>query len=104
MQHTIGSVLTEKGENEMDYCTREIPIEREDELGRQSIKNDVQETFNILSETHEVLNDFSQIVYGKTNEDKTRKDISCLCEEVKMLKALAFENLQILNEIKKTII
>ena len=89
----------------MDYCAREStlnPVCGEDR--DPTIKMSIQETYNILTEMNEKLNEFSQIVNGKPHEEKGQEPVASLWGEARMLVALAYNNLQILNEIKKSII
>ena len=91
----------------MDYCARESTLNRDDEVTRdQTIKSSIQETRKILLEMHSVLIAFASIVNGdqKHNEEKIQRDASSLWEESMLLAALAYENLQKLNEIKMSII
>lgn len=92
----------------MDYCAsvRESTLNRDDEVTRdQSIKSSIQETRKILLEMHSMLTDFASIVNGdQKNDDKIQRDASSLWEESRLLTALAYENLQKLNEIKMSII
>ena len=89
----------------MDYCARESTVNTcEEAIRNQTVKMSIQETFNILCEMNALLQDFSQIINGQTHEDKIKKDASCLWEEARQMTALAYENLQKLNEIKGSII
>ena len=89
----------------MDYCARESTLNTACEDVREpTIKTSIQETYNILTEMNDKLNEFSQIVNGKPHEEKGQKPVSSLWDEARMLVALAYNNLQILDEIKKSII
>ena len=93
----------------MDYRVTESPLNTctpygEDEIRNTTIKMDIQETYKILCETNCVLRDFAQIIDGRTREEKTEKDASCLSEEARMMVALAHENMKKLMEIKNGII
>lgn len=89
----------------MDYCAKESTLNPCcDEVRDPTIKMSIQETCNILTEMNEKLNEFSQIVNGKPHEEKGQKPVSSLWDESRMLVALAYNNLQILDEIKKSII
>ena len=89
----------------MDYCVRESTLNTVcEEVRDPTIKMSLQETHNILTEMNEKLNEFSQIVNGKPHEEKEQKPVASLWDEARMLVALAYNNLQILNEIKKSII
>lgn len=88
-----------------DYCARESTLNScEDEIRNSTIKNDIQETFEILCETKSVLQEFATIINGNTHDDNAKKDANCLWEEARMMTALAYENLQKLLEIKGSII
>ena len=89
----------------MDYCARESTLNpvRED-VRDQTIRMNIQETYNILTEMNDKLNEFSQIVDGKPHEEKGQKSVASLWDESRMLVALAYNNLQMLDEIKKSII
>ena len=90
----------------MDYCARESTLNRDEEVARdQTIKSSIQETRKILLEMHSVLGEFASIVNGdQKTDDKTQRDASSLWEESRLLTALAYENLQKLNEIRMSII
>ena len=89
----------------LDYCARESTLNDIGEVAReQSIKMNIQETHKILCEMNCLLKEFSSVVNGSKQEDKTEKDASCLCEEAMILTALAYENLHKLSEIKGSII
>lgn len=89
----------------MDYCARESTLNDRDEVVRdQTIKASIQETYKILRETNSALKEFASIVNGDKPEDKTPRDASSLWDEARLLVALAYENLQKLNEIKMSII
>ena len=89
----------------MDYCVRELPVnDREEVVRDQTIKASIQETYKILRETNSSLKEFASIVNGDKPEDKTPRDASSLWDEARLLVALAYENLQKLNEIKMSII
>ena len=89
----------------MDYCARESTLNPVcEEVRDPTIKMSIQETYNILTEMNEKLNEFAQIVNGKPHEGNEQKPVSSLWDESRMLVALAYNNLQILNEIKKSII
>ena len=89
----------------MDYCARESTLNPVcDEVRDPTIKMSIQEAYNILTEMNEKLNEFSQIVNGKPHDDKVQKNAISLLDESRMLVALAYNNLQILDEIKKSII
>ena len=89
----------------MDYCAMESTLNPVcDEVRDPTIKMSIQETYNILTEMNEKLNEFAQIVNGKPHEEKGQKPVSSLWDEAMMLVALAYNNLQILDEIKKSII
>ena len=96
----------------MDYCARESTLNAydgeakycEDEVKNTTIKSDIQETYKILCETNQVLQDFAKIINGQNNEVKERKDASCLWEEARLMTAMAYENLVRLQEIKGSII
>ena len=88
----------------MDYCAKESTIKSCDEVRDPTIKMSIQEAYNILTEMNEKLNEFAQIVNGKPHEEKGQKPVSSLWDESRMLVAMAYNNLQILDEIKKSII
>ena len=90
----------------MDYCAMESTlIDNRGEVGRdQTIQMSIQETYKILREMNDKLEEFGSIVNGSKHEDKAPRDASCLWDEARLLVALAYENLQKLNEIKKSII
>lgn len=89
----------------MDYCAREPMLnDREEVVRDQTIKASIQETYKILRETNSSLKEFASIVNGDKPEDKTQRDASSLWDEARLLVALAYENLQKLNEIKMSII
>ena len=89
----------------MDYCAKESTINSTDEVMReQTIKMSIQETYKILKDMNCMLQEFSAIVNGSKQEDKTPRDASSLWEEARMVTALAYENLQKLSEIKGSII
>ena len=75
-----------------------------EEVRDPTIKMSIQETFKILNDINAILRDFAQIVNGEKNEDKVRCDASSLWDEARMMVALAYDNLQKLNEIKRSII
>ena len=88
-----------------DYCARESTLNETSEVAReQSIKMSIQETHKILREMNCLLQEFSSVVNGSRQEDKTEKDASCLWDEARLLTALAYENLHKLSEIKGSII
>ena len=90
----------------MDYCARESTLNVDEEVARdQTIRASIQETRKILLEMHSVLVDFAVIVNGdQKNDDKIQRDAKSLWEESRLLTALAYENLQKLNEIRMSII
>lgn len=89
----------------MDYCAKESTLNPCcDEVRDPTIKMSIQETYSILTEMNEKLNEFSQIVNGEPHDDKVQKNAVSLWDESRMLVALAYTNLQILDEIKKSII
>lgn len=89
----------------MDYCARESTLDPvREEVRDPTIKMIIQETYNILTEMNEKLNEFAQIVNGKPHEEKAQKTASSLWDESRMLVAIAHNNLQILNEIMKSVI
>ena len=90
----------------MDYCVKESTLNRDDEVVRdQTIKENIQETRKTLLEMQSMLFEFASIVNGvQKNEDKIQRDASSLWDEARLLTALAYENLQKLNEIKMSII
>ena len=89
----------------MDYCARESTINEREEVGKdQTIKMSIQETYKILRDMNSSLHEFASIVNGDRPEDKTPRDASSLWDEARLLVALAYENLQKLNEIKGSII
>ena len=90
----------------MDYCARESTLNMDEEVARdQTIKASIQETRKILLEMHSVLIDFASIVNGdQKTDDKIQRDAKSLWEESRLLTALAYENLQKLNEIRMSII
>lgn len=95
----------------MDYCARESTLNAYESEAKScegeakaTIKLDIQETYKILCETNQVLQDFAQIINGQNNEVKERKDASCLWEEARLMTAMAYENLVRLQEIKGSII
>lgn len=93
----------------MDYRVTESTLNTctpygEDEIRNTTIKSDIQETYKILCETNCVLRNFAQIINGETREEKKEKDASCLWEEARLMTALAYEDLQKLNEIKGSIL
>ena len=90
----------------MDYCARESTLNMDEEVTRdQTIKASIQETRKILLEMHSVLVDFASIVNGdQKTDDKIQRDAKSLWEESRLLTALAYENLQKLNEIRMSII
>lgn len=88
----------------MDYCAREGTLNPCEEIREQTIKMSVQETYKILSDMNATLQDFAQIVNGKANENNVQKSAGSLWEESRLMVALAYENLQKLNEIKRSII
>ena len=89
----------------MDYCARESTLNEMSEIAKeQSIKMSIQETHKILREMNCLLKEFASIVNGERKEDKTEREAICLWDEARLLTALAYENLQKLNEIKGSII
>ena len=89
----------------MDYRVTESTLNPVcEEVRDPTIKTSIQETYNILTEMNEKLNEFSQIVNGKPHDEKVQKNAISLWDESRMLVALAYNNLQILDEIKKSII
>ena len=89
----------------MDYCARESTLNPVcEEVRDPTIKMSIQEAYNILTEMNESLNEFTQIVNGKPHDEKVQKNAVSLWDESQMLVALAYNNLQILNEIKKSVI
>lgn len=88
----------------MDYCAKESTINNCDEVMRdQTIKMSIQETKKILQDMSSSLGEFASIVNGSKLEDKAQRDANCLWDEARMIVALAYENLQKLNEIKMSI-
>jgi len=89
----------------MDYCAKESTLNTcEDEIKNATIKMDIQETYKIMCEMSNVLQDVGQIINGQTHEEKTNKSASCLWEEARMLTSLAYENLCKMREIFGSII
>lgn len=89
----------------MDYCAKESTLNPVcDEVRDPTIKMSIQETYNILTEMNEKLKDFAQIINGKAPEEKVMKNASSLWDESRMMVALAYANLQALDEIRKSII
>ena len=89
----------------MDYCARESTLNPCEEVREVSIKMNIQETFKILCEMNAALDEFNQIISGRTTEQKgPARDASSLWEESKMVASLAYENLHKLIEIKGKII
>lgn len=89
----------------MDYCTRESTLNTcEGEVRTSSIKMDIQETYKILTEMDAVLNELGMIIKGPFNADKKQKDVNCLCEEARLVTALAYDCLNKLLEIKNSIV
>ena len=90
----------------MDYCVRESTLnDREEVVRDQTIKASIQETRKILLEMHSTLIEFASIVNGdQKNDNKVQRDASSLWDEARLLTALAYENLQKLNEIRMSII
>ena len=88
----------------MDYCSKESTLNPCEEIREQTIQSSIQETFKILSDMNTMLQDFAQIVSGKTNEEKVQKNAGSLWEESRLMVGLAYENLQKLREIKGSII
>lgn len=88
----------------MDYCVQESTLNACDEIRDPTIKMSIQETYNILTEMNEKLKEFSQTVNGKPHDEKVQKNAVSLWDESRMMVALAYQNLQILDEIKKSII
>ena len=94
-----------------DYCAKESTLDagsplfiKEDDIRSSTIKMDVQETFKILCEMNIALQEFAQIINGQQQEEKIKKDASCLSEETQMMTALAYENLKRLLEIRDSVI
>ena len=89
----------------MDYCVRESTVDDSVAVAReQTVGASIQETHKILREMNNILKVFASIVNGDKPEDKTERDVSSLWDESRLLVALAYENLQKLNEIKESII
>ena len=88
----------------MDYCTRETTLQPEGEIENVTIKMDILETTKILREMYCTLNDFASIINGKVSGENNKKDANNLGEEAHMMTAFAYECLQKLNEIKRSII
>ena len=88
----------------LDYTVTESTLNRDDVVREQSIKMSIQETYKILREMNCSLMEFASIVNGTKPEDKTPRDATSLWDESRLLVALAYENLQKLNEIKGSII
>ena len=89
----------------MDYCARESTLTPCEEAREVSIKMNIQETLEVLCEMSAVLDEFNQIISGRTTEQKgPARDASSLWEESKMTASLACENLRKLIEIKGKII
>lgn len=86
----------------MDYCAKESTFQPECEPA--TIKMDIQETTKILHEMYCTLNDFASIINGKVSGEHNKKDANNLAEEAHMMAAFAYDCLQKLNEIKRSII
>lgn len=86
----------------MDY-SKERQIEPE-EIKNTSMKMGIQETYKILNEMDEALSEFEVYVSGKHRNEEKRQDASCLCEEVRMVTALAYECLQKVLRIKNCVV
>lgn len=94
-----------------DYCAKESTLDagsplfiKEDDIRSSTIKTEVQETFRILCEMNIALQEFAQIINGQQQEEKIKKDASCLSEETQMMTALACENLKLLLGIRSSVI
>ena len=88
----------------MDYCVRESAFSPECEHNDVTIKMDIQETTKILREMYCTLNDFASIINGKVSGENNMKDANNLGEEAHMMTTFAYDCLQKLNEIKRSII
>ena len=89
----------------MDYCARESTLnDCVEEVKNPTIGMDIRETYHILCDMNNLLQEFAQLVNGKVREDKIKKDAGSLWEESRMLTALAYENMEQLKEIKGSII
>ena len=89
----------------MDYCARESTLEPcYDEVKETTIQMSIRETFKILSDMDAMLQDFAQIINGETHEAKKQLNAGSMWEEARLMTALAYENLQTLKEIKKSVI
>ena len=89
----------------MDYCARESTLEPCcDGVKETTILMSIRETFKILGEMDAMLQDFAQIINGETHEEKKQLNAGSMWEEARLMTALAYENLQTLKEIKKSII
>lgn len=75
-----------------------------EEVKNPTIGMDIRETYHILCEMNNLLNEFAMLINGKAREDKVRKDAGSMWEEARMLTALAYENMEQLKEIKGSII
>ena len=71
---------------------------------KPTIKSSIQELRKLLMDTREELLTFSAIVNGDRRADEPMKDVSNLWEESRLVTALAYENLQLLREIKGSVI
>ncbi len=87
----------------MDYCARESTLNPVDEVKDITIKMNVQEAYSILSEMNEKLKDLAQLVNGKPHEEKVQNNAGCLLEESRMVVGMAYLNLQIIDDIRKSI-
>lgn len=91
----------------MDYCAKEStlnPVPCDEVIREQTIKMSIQETYKILGDMNATLQEFAQIVSGKADGDNVQKNVGSLWEESRLMVALAYENLQKLIEIKRSII
>lgn len=89
----------------MDYSARESTLnDCVEEVKNQTIGMDIRETYHILCEMNNLLNEFAMLINGKAREDKVRKDAGSMWEEARMLTVLAYENMEQLKEIKGSII
>lgn len=91
----------------MDYCVKESTLNTatcDEAIREQTIKMSIQETYKILGDMNATLQEFAQIVNGKANGDNVQKNAGSLWEESRLMVALAYENLQKMNEIKRSII
>ena len=91
----------------MDYCAKESTLNSipcDEAIREQTIKMSIQETYKILGDMNATLQEFAKIVNGKENGDNVPKNAGSLWEESRLMVALAYENLQKLNEIKRSII